>query len=84
MDKEKAIKIAVRQLDFKPECVQVRFLRRGFRSYPYWIVSLWTLDARKRFERVTLVEVDARTGKVARVTRHPSIGGTQPQCASPV
>jgi hypothetical protein len=59
-------------------------VRRGIQARSFWAVSLWTLDARGRFEKVTLVMVDARTGNVAQVNRNPSVGGTQPQCESPV
>jgi hypothetical protein len=84
IDQDRAIEIAQTQLDFEPECAQVRFVRRGIQGASYWAVSLWTLDEDGRFEQVTLVLVNARTGAVAQVNRNPNIASTQPQCASPV
>jgi hypothetical protein len=84
IDQERAVEIARGELDFRPECVQVRFVRRGIQARSFWAVSLWTLDARGQFEQVTLVMVDARTGSVAQVNRNPEVGATQPQCESPV
>ncbi len=84
IDQQRAIEIAKTRLDFKPECAQVRFVRRGIRGGAYWAVSLWTLDAEGEFEHVTLVLVDARTGEIGRVERNPNVSATAPQCASPV
>jgi hypothetical protein len=81
---ERAIAIARGELTFQPECVQVRFLRRGLRSEGFWAVSLWTLDAQGDFDKLTLVLVSAEDGRVAGVNRRPVRGGTQPQCESPV
>jgi hypothetical protein len=84
IDKDRAIEIAQTRLDFKAECSQVRFIRRGIQGASYWAVSLWTLDRDGRFEKVTLVLVDARTGTVVEVTRNPNVSATPAQCSSPV
>jgi hypothetical protein len=81
---DRAVEIAIGELDFEPECKQIRFVRRGIQGASYWAVSLWTLDAAGRFDRVTLVLVNARTGDVLQVNENPNIASTQPQCASPV
>jgi hypothetical protein len=84
VSKERAVEIAVKALDFEPECKQVRFVRRGFQGRGYWAVSLWTLDDRGDFEHLSVVLVDSQTGAVADVTEQPSVSGTQAQCADPV
>ena len=84
IDKDRAIEIAKGELDFEPECAQVRFVKRGIRGASSWAVSLWTLDAAGRFEKVTLVVLDARTGDILEVTPNPNVSATQPQCFSPV
>jgi len=81
---KQAIAIARKQLDFTPKCVQVRYLREGFHSNPVWAVSLWTLDAKGEFDRLTTVQVSAQTGKVLTVRRQPPTQSTPPQCSSPV
>jgi hypothetical protein len=67
ISKEEAIRIATREVDYRPERTQVRLVRQGFQSRPYWAVSLSTLDGRGALERVTVVLVDARTREVAEV-----------------
>jgi hypothetical protein len=84
ISQERAIAIAKRQLDFEPECVQVRVFRGGLRSQAFWAVSLWTLDRQGRFERVAVVQINATTGEVTSVNEQPRLAVTQPQCASPV
>jgi hypothetical protein len=84
IDQDRAVEIAVAELDFEPKCKQIRFVRRGIQGASYWAVSLWTLDSQGRYDRVTLVLVNARTGDVLEVNRNPNVGATRPQCASPV
>ncbi|MGH3103637.1 MAG: hypothetical protein ACRDN6_06025 [Gaiellaceae bacterium] len=67
ISKDEAIAIAKREVAFRPDRVQVRLVRRGFQSRPFWAVSLSTLDAEGRFDRVTVVLVDARTRVVEEV-----------------
>jgi hypothetical protein len=81
---KEAIAIAREQLDFVPKCVQIRYLRMGLQSQPVWAVSLWTLTKRKQFDRIAVVLVAARTGKVVAVNRHAVTQATSPQCSSPV
>jgi hypothetical protein len=81
---KQAVAIARKQLDFTPKCMQIRYLRTGLQSQPVWAVSLWTLDPKGRFDRIGVVVVSARTGKVLSLTRHASGQSTRPQCVSPV
>ena len=69
--KEQAIATAERQIDFDPTRTQVRLLRQGLSSKPFWIVSLSiprgdpvTTD---EFSELAVIRVDANTGKIADV-----------------
>ena len=67
ISREEAIEIARGEIAYEPERTQVRLVRQGFQSRPYWAVSLSTLDAAGRPDRITVVLVDARTRQVADV-----------------
>jgi hypothetical protein len=68
--KEQAIGTAEREVDFEPRRTQVRLLRQGIDSTPYWIVSLSVPRSREgTFSRLAVVRVDANTGKVEEVDR---------------
>ena len=67
ISKEEAVEIAEREIAYEPEVTQVRLIRQGFQSRPVWAVSLSTLDAAGRPDRITIVLVDARTRQVADV-----------------
>jgi hypothetical protein len=68
--KEQAIVIAERQVNFEPERTQIRFLRQGLNSKPYWIVSLSIPGEREgTFRRLATVKISANTGKVEEVNR---------------
>ena len=67
-NKNQAIATAENQVDFKPQRTQVRLLRQGLDSKPYWIVSLSTPGEQKgTFHDLAVVRIDANTGKVASV-----------------
>jgi hypothetical protein len=70
--KEQAIATAERRVEFDPTRTQVRLLRQGINSRPYWIVSLSIPRPGEganpdRFRELAVVRVDANTGKVADV-----------------
>jgi hypothetical protein len=67
--KEQAIATAEKQVDFTPENTQIRLLRQGLNSKPFWIVSLSVPsgEGEDTFRRLALVRVDANTGKVESV-----------------
>jgi hypothetical protein len=76
--KTQAIAKAERQIDFTSQRTQVRLLRQGLNSKPYWAVSLSTPGETKgTFHDLAVVKIDANTGKVADV----KLQGRQP--ASP-
>jgi len=69
LTKEQAIAAAVKQVDFQPTQTQVRLVRQGINSRPYWAVSLSIPTGVEQYSRLTTVRVDANTGKVAAINR---------------
>jgi hypothetical protein len=70
VSKEQAIQTAREQVAFEPERTQIRFLRQGLGSEPFWIVSLSIPGEREdTFERIAVVRVDANNGEVEDVER---------------
>jgi hypothetical protein len=70
VSKEQAIQTAEEQVSFEPERTQVRLLRQGINSKPFWIVSLSIPGEREdTFRRLAVVHVDANTGEVEDVDR---------------
>ena len=68
LDKNQAIAKAKTQVDFTPERTQIRMLRQGFNSKPFWIVSLSIPGKREgTFRALAVVRINANTGKVATV-----------------
>jgi hypothetical protein len=70
LDKNQAIAKAEAQVDFTPESTQIRLLRQGLTSKPYWIVSL-SIPGKVEgtFSRLAVVRINANTGKVESVER---------------
>jgi hypothetical protein len=70
VSKEQAIQTARDQVSFDPERTQIRLLRQGINSKPFWIVSLSIPGEREdTFRRLAVVHVDANTGEVEDVDR---------------
>jgi hypothetical protein len=70
VSKEQAIATAREQVSFEPERTQIRFLRQGIGSKPFWIVSLSIPGEREdTFRQLAVVRVDANSGKVEDVER---------------
>jgi Peptidase propeptide and YPEB domain len=67
--KEQAIATAEEQVKFTPENTQIRLLRQGLNSKPFWIVSLSVPgnEGEGTFSRLALVRIDANTGEIAEV-----------------
>ena len=67
LDKDQAIAKAEAQVSFAPQRTQVRLLRQGITSKPYWIVSLSRPGRRPgTFSRLAVFRINANTGKVQR------------------
>ncbi len=65
VDKDQAIATARERVDFTPTRTQIRMLRQGVTSKPYWIVSLSIpTEQNDVFRKLALVKIDANTGKV--------------------
>ena len=68
LDKNQAITKATEQVDFKPTRTQVRLLRQGITSRPYWVVSLSRRGKRAgTFSELAVIRINANTGKVETV-----------------
>ena len=61
---DRAVAIARPLVDFTPEGHNIRFVRQGIPPKPFWAVSFWIKDAQGTPTRVTLVLIDAETGRV--------------------
>jgi hypothetical protein len=73
LDKNEAITKAEAQIDFTPKRTQIRFLRQGLNSKPFWIVSLSSPGkVEGTFSELAVVRIDANTGKVASVRQQGS------------
>ena len=65
VNKDQAIATAENQVTFTPQRTQIRLLRQGLESKPFWIVSLSTPGKREgTFRHLVVVRVDANSGKV--------------------
>ena len=68
--KDQAIATATRAVDFKPRRTNVRLLRQGINSKPYWFVNLSVPGrAEGSIRRLSVVQVDANTGKVVEIDK---------------
>jgi hypothetical protein len=65
VDKNQAVAKAEQQVDFTPQRTQIRFLRQGITSKPYWVVSL-SVPGRveNTFRKLAVVRINANSGKV--------------------
>ena len=73
LDKNQAIAKAEEQVDFTPQRTQIRLLRQGVPSKPFWIVSLSRPGrVEGTFSELAVVRIDANTGKVASVRQQGS------------
>jgi hypothetical protein len=65
VSEEQAIQIARDEVSFEPERTQIRMLRQGLNSKPFWIVSLSIPgETEDTFERLAVVRIDANSGRV--------------------
>jgi len=70
LNKDEAIAKAEDQVSFTPKREQIRLLRLGLNSKPYWIVSLSTPGSQRgTFHNLAVVKIDANTGKVKSVNQ---------------
>jgi hypothetical protein len=69
VSKSDAIAVARPNVDFKPQGYNIRLLRQGIPPRPVWAVSFWIRKTGGGFSRITLVLVDANSGRVMQVRR---------------
>jgi hypothetical protein len=69
VSKDEAVRIARPQIDFVPQDHQIRFIRRGIPTRPYWVVSFYIRKDGGGYKRVTVVVVDAGNGRVTEVRK---------------
>jgi hypothetical protein len=68
LDKDQAIAKATRQVDFTPKRTQIRLLRQGLASKPYWMVSLSRPGKVKgTFSKLAVFRINANSGRLERV-----------------
>jgi hypothetical protein len=68
LDKNQAIAKAKEQVDFTPKRTQIRLLRQGVPSKPFWIVSLSRPGKLSgTFSKLAVIRINANTGTVERV-----------------
>lgn len=68
--REDAVEIARPSIDFEPVNADARLVRQGVGHRAVWAVSFSIpgSDGRNDFERLTTVELDAKTGEIIRVS----------------
>jgi hypothetical protein len=69
ISEERAVAIARPHIDFTPKGHNIRLVRRGIPPRAFWAVSFWIRNASGELTRVTVVLVDANTGKVTEVRK---------------
>jgi hypothetical protein len=68
LDKNQAIAKAKTQVDFKPLRTQIRLLRQGVPSKPFWIVSLSRPGKLPgTFSALAVIRINANTGKIENI-----------------
>jgi hypothetical protein len=65
--KEEAVAVARPNVHFKPQGHNIRLVRQGVPPRPVWAVSFWIRKAGGGYSRITLVLVDANSGRVMQV-----------------
>jgi hypothetical protein len=69
VSKQEAVAIARPHIDFTPQDYQIRFVRRGIPPHGFWVVSFYIRKQAGGYKRVTVVLVDASSGRVTEVRR---------------
>jgi hypothetical protein len=69
VSKQEAIEVARPKVDFAAQGHTIRLMRRGIPPRPFWVVSFWIRKATGGYSRITVVLVDANSGRVVEVRR---------------
>jgi hypothetical protein len=65
----RALAIARPYVKFAPQGNTIRLVRRGIPPRAFWAVSFWTRKPSGGYARITLVLLDANSGRVTEVRR---------------
>jgi hypothetical protein len=69
VSKSEAVKISRPRIDFVPEDHQIRYIKRGIPPHGFWVVSYFITRQGGGYKRVTVVVLDATSGKVTEVRK---------------
>ena len=69
VSQDQAVAISRMRIDFVPTGHQIRYVRRGIPSHGYWVTSFYIRKKDGTYSRVTVVLVDASSGRVTEVRR---------------
>jgi hypothetical protein len=69
VSQSEAEQIAREAVDYEPDRVLVRVIRRGIPARSYWAVSLQTLEGGNSPDLVTVVVIDGQTGEITEIRR---------------
>jgi hypothetical protein len=69
VSKTEAVQIARPMVDFRPQGHNIRLIRRGIPSRPYWVISFWIRNNTGGYRRITVVLVDSNSGRITEVRR---------------
>jgi len=69
VSKNDALAIARERVDFRPTGYQIRFIRRGIPSHGFWVASFYIERDAGGYARITVVLVDAATGRVTELRK---------------
>ena len=70
VNKADAVAVARPNVDFRPQGYNIRLVRQGIPPRPVWAVSFWIRKSGGGgYSRITLVLVDANSGRVMQVRR---------------
>lgn len=67
--KDQAVAIGQRAIDFRPQSHTIRLVQRGVPPKRFWAVSYWIKNPAGGYRKLTVVLIDANTGKVDKVFR---------------
>jgi len=71
ISQEQAVVLGERQLDFKPQDHSIRMVLRGVPPKRYWVVSYFIRNETGGYRKLTVLLVNANTGKVQVVSDRP-------------
>jgi hypothetical protein len=71
ISQEQAVVLGERQLDFNPQDHSIRMVQRGVPPKRFWAVSYFIRNERGGYRKITVLLVNANTGKVEVLNDQP-------------